>query len=293
MQTPTRTVLIVGGTGMLGQAVARQLLADGWQVRVLTHSPSKARHMFDPAFHIVEGDVDHPSTIVPALEGCHGVHINLFGGPDPALEARGVRNVAAAAARAGITRLTYLSGSTVSEAHSTVIGTRVKLEAEQAIREAGLPYTIFRASFFMESLPRYVRGSSASIIGTQPHPRRFVAAADYARMVSRAYDEPGSANRILYVFGPEPLTVGAALTRYCQIVHPGVQVRSMPFWLAQSLASVFLVRDLRDVLPYMRYFETTPETGDATEANRLLGAPATTLTRWCEDRRTQLPGHPD
>src|SRR5262249_37404370 len=38
-----RRILVVGGTGMLGQPVVRRLLADGYPVRVLSRAPDRAR----------------------------------------------------------------------------------------------------------------------------------------------------------------------------------------------------------------------------------------------------------
>ena len=71
----------------------------------------------------------------------------------------------------------------------------------------GVPYTIFRATFFMETLPRFVRRTRASLLGNQPHPWRWVAADDYARMVAAAYTTPAAANKLLTILGPEPWTM--------------------------------------------------------------------------------------
>jgi hypothetical protein len=39
----------------------------------------------------------------------------------------------------------------------------------------------------------------------------------------------------------------------------------------------------------MAYFEQAGEMGDPAEANRLLGAPATTLDAWIEQRKAGTP----
>ena len=39
----TQTILVVGGTGMLGQQVARQLLWDRFEVRLLARDIERAR----------------------------------------------------------------------------------------------------------------------------------------------------------------------------------------------------------------------------------------------------------
>jgi nucleoside-diphosphate-sugar epimerase len=40
-------ILVLGGTGMLGQPVARRLKEDGYQVRLLVRDVEKARKLFD------------------------------------------------------------------------------------------------------------------------------------------------------------------------------------------------------------------------------------------------------
>ena len=182
-----QSILVVGGTGMLGEPVARRLCADGHHVRIFTRSLEKAQARFGAEYEVVAGDVEDLPSLQAALQGCQGVHINLEGGLDPDLERRGTENTARAAAKAGIQRLTYLSGTSVTKENCWYAGTKAKFEAEAAIRASGVPYTIFQATFFMETLPRFVRGTRASILGSQPHPWHWVAADDYARMVSKAY----------------------------------------------------------------------------------------------------------
>lgn len=279
------TILVAGATGLLGEPVARRLQADGFQVRVLARSPEKARAKFGQGFEIVAGDVEDAAALGRALSGCMGAHISLRDGNDPDLERRGVQNIAHAAASAGVRRVTNLSGSTVSEANRWYAGTEAKWQAEAALRESGVPYTIFRASSFMESLSRYVRGSRASYIGVQPHPWRWVAAADFARMVSRTFANPQTANKTLYVHGPQAMPLREALETYCRITHPALKVSQMPMWMASLVASLFRVNDLAEALPFIRYAEKVREGGDPAEANTLLGAPTTTLEQWSRTQR--------
>jgi uncharacterized protein YbjT (DUF2867 family) len=272
-------VLIVGGTGMLGEPVARQLRRDGYRVRIFTHSPDKARAMFSDEYEIFVGNVEDRASLDRALQDCAGVHINLRSPSDPGLEERGVKHIAAAAAaaRASLRKITYLSGATVNEENAWFAATRAKLQAESAIRSAGVPHTIFRAASFFENLPSYVRGKSASVIGKQPHPWRWLAAADYALMVSEAYTRADHADQTVYALGPEAMTTREALSAYCRIAAPGAKVRSMPIWMAKLVARIFRIEDLANALPYLEYFETARETVPP-HAVSLVGT--TTLEQW-------------
>ena len=277
-------VLVIGGTGMLGEPVASRLRADGHDVRIFTRSLEKAQAKFGADYEVVSGDVEDQPALDAALRGCQAVHINLEGGLDPDLERRGTENVVRAAAKAGIQHITYLSGTSVIKENCWYAGTKAKFEAEAAIRAAGVPYTIFQATFFMESLPRFVRGTRASILGSQPHPWHWVTAADYAGMVSKAYATPGAANKTLHIFGPGPWTTRQALQTYCTIARPDAKVGAIPFWMASLIAGLSRDKTLQAVLPFFRYSEKVAEAGDPAEANALLGAPATTLEQWCNSQ---------
>jgi len=283
-----QSILVVGGTGMLGEPVARRLCAAGHHVRIFTRNVEKAAARFGADYEIVAGDVEDRAALDAALKGCQGVHINLDGGQDPDLERRGAENVAQAAAAADIQRLTYLSGASSTAENAWYTGARAKVAAEAAIQRAGMPYTIFKATFFMESLPRFVRGARASIIGSQPTPWHWVAAGDYARMVAAAYATPAAANKTLYVYGPATLTMLQALQVYCAAVHPGAKVGALPFWMASLIAALSGDKDLKAAIPFFRYTAKVTETGDPAEANALLGAPQTTLQAWSEARKRMV-----
>ncbi|NOY57941.1 MAG: SDR family NAD(P)-dependent oxidoreductase [Calditrichaeota bacterium] len=282
------TILVVGATGMLGEPVARQLQKDGYAVRVLARNPDKAKTKLGDSFDFIRGDVEDASSLVKAVDGCFGVHINLKGGPRAEdfvrIEQRGAANVARAAAQKGVQRLTYLSGAAAFEDNSWFPSIKAKLGAEAAIQESGVPYSIFCATHFMESLPLAVRGKRASVLGKQPHRLHWVAAGDYAGMVSRSFQLPDAANKRFFVFGPETWTMAEALEKYCAAVHPGVKVSSMPIWLLSLIGKVSFNAELQFIAELMRFFEKVGEGGDPTEANELLGTPTTTLEQWCEQQ---------
>lgn len=286
----TDTILVVGGTGMLGEQVAWQLLLDGFEVRLLARDLERASTLLGSDFEYFAGDVDNSDAIERALEGCAGVHVSLRGGSDPdeldRVEHRGTARVAELAARRGVSRLTYLSGMLVAE-DAEIPGDRAKYRAEQAIHQSGVPYTIFKPTYFMETLPRHVQGRLAIVLGRQPHPLHMVAATDFARMVSRSFRTPQAANRHFFVHGPEAITIPGALRMYCSLVEPGKRVVSMPLWFMSIVDRLFMRGELRSTLQLMRVMQRVGERGDSSETDRMLGAPTTTLRQWCDKRRAR------
>jgi uncharacterized protein YbjT (DUF2867 family) len=279
--TVANRALVIGATGMLGEPVARRLAEDGWQVCVGSRDPDKARARLGDGFEYARCDVERPDSLADAMRGCSTVHLNLYRPGDPWLEKRGATAVARVAREAGVARVGYISGASVVEENCWFEGTRAKHEAEQALRDSGVGYSIFRATWFMEALPKFVQGDRAIVIGKQPQRWHWLAARDYARMVAAAYGSPGAAGRELFLWGPEALTMEDALRRYCAQRAPGARVTHIPFWMAGLIARVQRKAELQAVLPFLRYCEKVTEAGSPDEANRLLGAPETTLREWC------------
>ncbi len=279
-----KTILVIGATGMLGEPVARHLQKDGFRVRVMVRDSQKARKIFDESFEAVVGDVKDTHSLEKALDGCSGVHINLSG----EIEQLGVENVVSVASRKGLERITYISGTSVAEDTTWFPQTRRKFLAEKTIRESGIPYSIFCPTWFMESLPKYVRGGRAFAFGKQPNPYHFVAAEDYARMVSTAYTLEEAANRRFIIHGPEGILFHEALKRYCAVFHPEIKkISTYPYWLANIIAALKGSEEMKFASEFMAFFEKVGEQGDPTEANRLLGAPRITLNEWLKRRKAK------
>ena len=279
-------ILVIGATGLAGSPVAKYLSTEGHQVRVMSRDLETVRSRFDSSFEIVRGDVEDITSLTTATQDCEGVHINLDGKSDPDLERRGVENIVRVAKENEVKMLSYLSGATVTEENGWYPGTKAKLQAEAAIRSSGLAYVIFRSTFFMETLPRFVNNGRASIIGTQPNLWRWVAVEDYARMVAKAYTIP-NLKREFYIYGPQALTMKNALQQHCNVVHSGMKVNSLPFWVAGMIAALSKDAGLQSAISFFRYTEKTTEVGSADEANSLLGKPATTLIEWAKNQASK------
>ncbi len=279
-----KKLLVLGGTGMLGGPVARRLRADGFEVRLLARDPEKARTMFGDSFEIVAGDVTDVSSLERGLAGCEGVHISVGG----AVDKLSAENVVALAPGLGLKRITYLSGATASEENRWFPMTAQKLDAEKAIGGCGVPYTIFCPTWPMEQLPRFARGGQPLLIGDRSNPYHWFAADDLARMVATAYQLEEAANKRFFVHGPEAMTMKAALERYCRGFHPEVKsVSVMPVDAARAAAKSTGNQMLGFLAELMAYFDQASEMGDPAEANRLLGAPATTLDAWIGQRKAK------
>ena len=278
--TTTNTILVLGGTGLLGLPTTRRLVDDGFDVRLLARDPQRAERLAPPTVEVLPGDVTDASAVAEAMAGCGSVHISV-GGPVDRVSAE---HVAAAAPAAGVTRITYVSGATVSEKNQWFPMVEQKLRAEEALGACGTDVTILCPTWPMEQLPRFVRDGRATVFGEQPTPLHWFAAADLARMVSAAHRRDEAAGRRLYVHGPEAYTMREALARYLRVEHPGIEPTVVPIAAARRLADEGGDPVLTFMVEMMTYFDQAGEGGDPAEADRILGAPSTTLDAWLEGR---------
>jgi uncharacterized protein YbjT (DUF2867 family) len=275
-------VLVLGATGMLGEPVARHLQQAGFEVRVLARDETKARRMFGEAYEIRQGDVTDLPSLEAAMAGCDAVHISISGAADLTC----AEHVAKLAPQLGVKQIGYVSGSTTREENTWFPMTAQKLQAETAVAQSGVPYTIFRATWPMEQLPNFVNNGQATIVGDRPLAWRWFAADDMGRMVTNAYQREEAQDKRLYIHGPESLTMTEALERYCRAFFPQIEsVTMMPIETARSVAEASGNEMLGGFAEMMAYFEQVGEPGDPAEANELLGAPTTTLDDWIAQRQ--------
>lgn len=272
-------ILIIGASGKLARPVVRALDEWGHQVRLFSRSVDPS--MFDKDFDTTRGDLFNPADLDKAMDGCEAVHISL----DKVNEGDAVQMIMKVAGEKGIKLVSMISGCTVAEENRWFPMIENKFRAEQALINSGIPYMIFRASWFFETLDLMIRGGKATLLGSQPNPYHWVAADDYARMVSVAYSKQEARNRIFFVLGPEPWLMKDLLEKYCEVRHPEIsKVSTAPLGFLKLMSSLTGNRELKHAVRLFAYFEKTKEMGDPAETDAMLGRAETTFEKWLELR---------
>ncbi len=283
-----QNVLIIGGTGMLGRPVVEQLLRDNFQVTVGTRSRQTVEQTFQGRVRAVKLDITDLDSTTRALEGHDAVHLNLPSGPKFedcfANDYHGAKSVAIVALEAGIKRISYLSGSTVTS-DSGFPMVRAKYLAEEAIRGSGVPFTLWRATWFMESLDKMVKLIFIARLGTGEHKFHWIAAEDYARMVSRSFKTDEAENKILYPFGPEPISYKDATVQFRKLNHHFKLIIGMSIDSAIKIGEKIGNWEMWFGGQLMKHFEEVPELGDPTETNLIVGPPTITLDNYLRQSR--------
>jgi dihydroflavonol-4-reductase len=172
-------VLVTGATGFLGRNLCPYLVAQGYRLRALVRSTSNVAFLRELGVELVYGDVRDLASLRRAVQGCRWVvhaagKFRFWGRREDffAVNVDGTANVLAAAARAEVDRLVYISTLAVVGAprpgqlldeqvqcEPRDAYQRSKLEAESLVLstcwERGLPTIVLRPGAFYGPWGRY------------------------------------------------------------------------------------------------------------------------------------------
>jgi uncharacterized protein YbjT (DUF2867 family) len=212
------TVLVSGATGHVGGEVVRVLVAAGVPVRALVRTPP--RDGLPAEVEQVEGDLDHPDGLAPALEGAEAVFL-LPGFAD-------MSRVAERIAAAGARRVVLLSGGSAEDGDPTNAVSEYMRDSEAAVRGAGVGWTILRPSAFMSNTLRWLPQLRAGDVIVEPFagvPAAVIDPYDIAAAAALALVDGAHQGRVYRLTGPEPLLpadrariLGEVLGRPLQLV---------------------------------------------------------------------------
>ncbi|MFF9769584.1 SDR family oxidoreductase [Streptomyces sp. NPDC014636] len=188
------TILVTGGTGTLGRLVTERLRADGHEVRVLS------RHTPPYAVDLRAGGAGLDAAVAGVETVVHCAS-NPRGGDEQA-----ARNLLAAARRAGVGHLVYISIVGVDRVPLSYY--RTKFAVERLVEESGLGWTVLRTTQFHDLLAELFAGLAKFPVVMAPAgvPDQPIEVAEVAeRLAELALAAP--AGRVPDLAGPEIRTL--------------------------------------------------------------------------------------
>ncbi len=224
-----RQILVTGSTGYVGGKLIPKLLAEGYSVRALVRDRKRVSdRSWRDRVEVAEGDVLHPESLPPAMEGIHTayylIHNMSEGGDFHERDLRAATNFAEAARLAGVQRIIYLGGlGDPQDDLSPHLSSRQATGA--ALRSQGVPVTEFRAGvivgtgslsfemvrYLTERIPLMI---CPSWVYTRIQP---ISIDDCLEYLLQALQQPESAGEVIEIGGSEVLTYGEMMTEYARV----------------------------------------------------------------------------
>jgi len=200
--TENENILVTGATGRQGGAVARELLARGYRVSVMTRHPEgeAAQALAELGAQVIRGDLDDPASLIQAVDGMWGVFSvqNTWEAGAEKEEEQGKR-FARISQEAGVQHFVYSSVGS-ADRNTGIPHFENKWRIEETVRSLDFPsYTILRPVFFMENFlspwfkPNLDEGKLT--VGLQPSTvLQMIAVRDIGKYGAWAFDDHEALN---------------------------------------------------------------------------------------------------
>lgn len=247
-------IAITGGTGFVGQHLARQLAAEGHDLVLLSRGVNRrdANMVAGPQINFVATDLSDETILAKAFAGCdavaHCAGINREIGEQTygKVHIEGTQHVVNAARRVGARKLTLMSflrarpgcGSAYHES---------KWAAEEAVRNSGLDYTIVKAGMVYGRGDHMLDHLSHSFytfpllatVGFRQKAIRPLAIEDLVLLLRGALIDGRLSRKTVAMPGAEQLFLSEAARRVAQVLGRKIFIVPAPVWFHYVLAQIF------------------------------------------------------
>lgn len=243
----TRTITVLGPTGVQGAPVVDRLLAAGHRVRAAARDVARIHQRWGGRVEAVALDLADPDSVAAALEGADGAFLHL---PLPASTAQAIANAGGligGLARSRLPLAVFTGSGFGIDALPDTAFTAAGRQVVAGLRATGRPLVVLRPTIYLENLrwpQQAARIRSEGIIDYPPlradRPVSWTDLDDQAALAVAALGRPDLAGTVTDIATPGALTgtelaaaIAAALGR------PVRYAPLSPLAFGEHLAAVF------------------------------------------------------
>lgn len=239
-------IFIAGGTGFIGQHLLKALKQGNYAVRCLARTEERAELCRKTGLDAVTGDITDRESLKGKLKGIEmvvhlvGIIEEHAGMTFEKVHVEGTRNLVDEAKKAGVRHFFFQSALGAS-LKSDAVYQRTKAEAEEILRDSGIPYTIFRPSLvigerdgFTEKLKELIRvGPFVPITGTGKARFQPLYIEDWVRCFLGIMGRDEAIGKIYEFGGPEHLTYNELVMQLMEVMNIKKPLVHMPISFAR------------------------------------------------------------
>ena len=249
-------ILVVGATGDLGGKIARGLVGQGRDVRILVRPQSAYRPLVDLGCRAVFGDLKDPASLEHACQGVDTIvttAVSVMRMPPDTIETvelGGYASLIDAAAAAGVGHFIYTS-ALIADKNSPIPFAAAKAVTGERLMASGMSWTILAPEAFMDVWLAMIvagpalEGREVVYVGSGNRVHQFVNSDDVADFAVAAVDNPRAERRFVPIGGPAAISFREAVAIFEGIlgrripergVAPGEPVPGLPPMVTEMLA---------------------------------------------------------
>lgn len=230
-----KLILVTGGTGNQGGAVARNLVLNRFKVKVLTRDPDspKARNLKKLDVELVKGDLDNPATYRHHLKHVHGVFSVQTFEKGTKKETEQGMTLADLAKVMGVNHFVYTSVAGAG-LNSGIPHFESKRKIEDHIKKLELPYTIIRPVSLYENFlfPQVKKGILKGKL-VQPSNRdtvlQYVASDDIGKIAVKIFRDPELYLSKTLTLATESLSTQQVADLFSEELNIPVEYKKLPW----------------------------------------------------------------
>jgi uncharacterized protein YbjT (DUF2867 family) len=299
-------VLVVGGTGAVGQKVVESLLRRKKAVRALVRPGSDASRLEKQGVEIARGDMLDPASLERAMSGVDAVVTSAAGytkrkkGDSERTDIEGNENLAEAAKNQRVRRFVLTS---ILNCHLTpdVPHFWHKKLAEDALEKRGVPFVALRPGAFLDqavdAFAGMIKKRRLFAFGNADARWSYVFTPDLAESLAAAVDAPVKDGERIDIGWDRPVSARELGAISAGHVGERIAVHGIPWWLLGAglgAAGVFNPA-ARDIKAMLRFFLSGQYVADTTRQREVLGPVPTAedaIARWLRKNDLLSPASP-
>lgn len=237
------SLLIVGGTGTLGRQIVLQALTKGYPVRCLVRNFRKANFLKEWGAELIYGDLSIPETIPPCFQGITAVIDASTSRPSDldivkTVDWDGKLALIEAAKVAKVKQFIFCSTQNLDQ-FSNIPLMKMKERIEIKLKEAAIPYTIFRLTGFyqglieqyaipiLEDLPIWVTNENTCV--------SYMDTQDIAKFCLKSLQLPETINKTFFLGGPKGWVSSEIINLCEQLAGRSAKVNKIPLFVLKLI----------------------------------------------------------
>ena len=251
--TNNKTIFVTGGTGNQGGAVARNLIEQGFTVKVLTRNPNsiKSENLKKMNIEVVKGDLNNADTYREYLKNVYGIFsVQTFeNGVEKEIN-QGI-TLATLAKEFGIKHFLY-SSVFGADLNTGVAHMESKFKIENHIKQIGLPFTIIRPTSLFENflIPQVKKGILKGKLVQAIHRNtvlQYIAAEDIGKAAAKIFQESEMYLGKTIPLATEQLSTQEVADKFSEVLNKKIEYKKLPVLVTR----LFLGKNLYKMFKWM------------------------------------------